>query len=459
MKRLHVALLLAVVGVMGIAGAAERLTLNVDMVQPVLKAEREQSTFLKVGLRGFTRPQAERAPLNVAIVLDRSGSMRGAKMIEARKAAIQAVERLGRRDIISVVTYNDSVQVLVPATRLTDKQPVIDKVRQVTADGRTALFAGVSKGAAEVRKFLTLERANRIILVSDGLANVGPKTPSELGELAASLIEEGISVTTLGLGQDFNEDLLVQMARRSDGNYSFVEKATELAEVFDLEFGDAMDLVAQKINVHVRCAESITPVRVLNRAAQIAGRDIWVSMNQVPAGQQKDIVIEVRVPAAQPGDEQDVATATVSYHNLVTNREESLEGRAAVRFDRSDAKVMAVTNKAAMVEAIAQKTALANDMAVELRDRGRVEEARQVLDENARYLSVNAVQLGSTRLQGLSNYFSNQAPNIDDDETWSGQRKVMRHRGYNVQAQQNYDTRPEDLEIDVQEEPPAASTK
>ena len=98
------------------------------------------------------------------------------------------------------VLYSSSATVLVPATKATDREQIIRKIKTIGANGSTALFAGVSKGAAEVRKFLDEESVNRVILLSDGRANVGPKSPGELERLGASLVKEGISVSTLGIG-------------------------------------------------------------------------------------------------------------------------------------------------------------------------------------------------------------------------------------------------------------------
>ena len=101
-------------------------------------------------------------------MIDNSGSMSGSKIVQARQAAIAAVNRLRDDDIVSVVLYNSSVQVLVPATKATDRSQIIRRIESVTAGGGTALFAGVSKGAAEVRKFRDDESVNRVILLSDG---------------------------------------------------------------------------------------------------------------------------------------------------------------------------------------------------------------------------------------------------------------------------------------------------
>ena len=192
----------------GVSYASQQLTLDVSPVNNVLKANEKQTVWIRVGLKGARLDAGKKRPAaNVAIVLDKSGSMNGEKMNQARAAAIDAVRMLNKDDIVSVVTYDSTVNVLVPATKLSEPEQVISKIRGIKSGGNTALFAGVSKGAAEVRKFLDRKRVNRVILLSDGLANIGPSSPGELGNLGKSLQKENISVSTLGLGPVSNTHL------------------------------------------------------------------------------------------------------------------------------------------------------------------------------------------------------------------------------------------------------------
>lgn len=404
---------------------AKQVALDVSMANPLLLAGKKQTTYLKVGLTGFAIENAsERTPVNVALVIDKSGSMSGDKIRNAREAALMAVDRLDSRDIIAVVAYSDSVSVLVPATKVSNRTEIRNGINRLEAGGSTALFAGVSRGAAEVRKFLDRNRMNRVILISDGLANVGPDSPGELGDLGASLAKEGISVTTIGLGSDYNEDLMTRLAGRSDGNHAFAEHATDLARIFDHEFGDITSVVAQEINIHIRCANGVRPVRVLGRTADISGRDVNLGLNQLYSNQEKYVMLEVEVPEGREGRSQDVASIEVAYANMETRTQDKLKSDIAVRFTESDREVVEKLNKETMSHAVLQVATEANQKAVHLRDKGDIAAARQVLITNAVYLKLQATVLESEDLDKYSGYNKRAAENLEKD--WQGERKKMR---------------------------------
>ncbi len=205
---------------------AKQVKLDVALAQPtmLLCEQPKCENHLRIALKALRWTRAsKRLPVNIAIVIDRSGSMQGDKIKHAREAALQAIDRLRDNDIVSIVAYDTSVEVLVPATKVSDREEIKGRIRAIKAHGSTALFAGVSKGAAEVRKFLDDKHVNRVILLSDGLANVGPSSPMELGQLGRSLIKEGVSVSTMGLGTGYNEDLMSKLAIESSGNHTFIE--------------------------------------------------------------------------------------------------------------------------------------------------------------------------------------------------------------------------------------------
>lgn len=410
--------------------------LDVSLAHPTLLAGAPQTTYLKVGLTGFKiSPSGTRPPVNVALVLDKSGSMTGSKLAQAKDAAIRALTRLNGNDIVSVIAYDSTVRVVVPATKLTDKRAVRQAIESIQAAGNTALFAGVSKGAAEVRKFLDRNRVNRVILLSDGLANVGPSTPSALGELGASLMKEGIAVTTLGLGLDYNEDLMVNLARRSDGNHVFVEQATELATVFNHEFNDVLSVVAQEITIHIRCAPGIRPVRLLGIDGEINGQDVIVQLNQLYSEQEKYVLLEVAVPESTAMQVQPVAEVEVSYANMQTKTTDQLTSAISVHFDPSASVVEERTNIEVMTECVLQIANERNVQAVALRDQGKTKQAKELLESNYAYLAANAEGLKSEKLQQRALDNDSQSKNLDKDN-WLRTRKDMRSKQHEDARQQ-----------------------
>ncbi len=373
---------------------ADQLRLDIAPLRSVLKADEKQTTWVRVALKGFRMESPEERPAaNVAIVLDKSGSMQGEKIERAREAAIDAVRLLSSRDIVSVVTYDSTVQVLVPATRLTDPEDVIEKIRSITAGGNTALFGGVSKGAAEVRKFLSSDRFSRIILLSDGLANVGPSAPGELGDLGASLLKENISVTTLGLGLGYNEDLMAQLAARSGGNHYFIEQASELATIFRNEFDDVLSVVAQKIDVTITVPEGIRPVRVLGNNADIQGQQIVTRMAAVYSEQNRFVVMELELPPSEADSRLDLASVVVTYTNMQTHEDDRLSGSTSVTFSHSDEAIQASLNRSVQADVVRLVSSERNKLATKYLDEGNLDMCRIVLTENMRFLEENSVQL------------------------------------------------------------------
>ncbi len=404
---------------------AKQVQLEAALANPLLKSGQTNKTFLKVGLTGFAlEADQERTPVNVALVIDRSTSMSGGKIAQARDAARLAVQRLGAEDIVSIVAYDNSVEILVPATKLTDKTPVLKAIEKLEPTGNTALFAGVSKGADELRKFFSKEKVNRVLLLSDGQANVGPRSPGELGELGASLVKEGISVSTIGLGLGYNEDLMANLASKSDGNHVFVENEVDLVAAFDREFGDILSIVAQEVVVTMDFLPGVKPLRVIGREADIAGQQVTTMMNQLYSEQEKYVVVEVEVESGKVDETRRVADVAVSYANLATLTPDRLTSELSVRFSDQAEVVEAQANAPVMAACVLLVATENNEQAMQLRDKGDIAGAKQALFDNAAYLESSAHKWDSSALKdyGFSNL--SQSAAIDSPD-WSATRKRM----------------------------------
>lgn len=422
--------------------ADNTIHMKAELGSPIVLSGQKDKAFLKVALEGFKLDKkADRTPANIAIVLDRSGSMNGEKLIRAKEAATLAVELLDENDILSIIGYDTTVEILVPATKVSDKQAIKRAIANLRADGSTALFAGVSKGAAEVRKFLDNERVNRVILLSDGQANRGPSSPSALGKLGSSLGKEGMSVTTIGLGTGYNEDLMTQLAGYSDGNHAFVKNAEDLARIFKYEFGDVLSVVAQDVTITIELDSQVKPIRLLGREGDITGNTISTRMNQLYSEQEKYVLIEVELPNGKPDETKDIANVEVNYQNMASKKADALKDRVQVTYSTVKEDIRQAINQDVIKEATKQVANEFHKKAVQLRDEGKLKEAGQVLQESASYIQFNSMDLDASsqlELNSMSDTIAQDAEDIVKEENWNEKRKSMKARQYKLEKQQKY---------------------
>ncbi|ACO47757.1 VWA domain-containing protein [Deinococcus deserti] len=198
-----------------------------------------QTTTLTLLIRVHPAPVttqvSQRPPLNLAFVIDRSGSMSGLPLQMAKQAAIAAVRQARPDDRVSVVAFDDRVDVIVPSQLATSREAVIQAIGTIDDRGSTNLHGGWLEGATQVAQHLTPGALNRVILLSDGQANVGVTDRREIARQVRGLTERGISTTTIGLGSHYDEELLLAIANAGDGNFEHVEDPSRLPTFFEEE--------------------------------------------------------------------------------------------------------------------------------------------------------------------------------------------------------------------------------
>lgn len=416
-----------------------RIKLRADLGQSAVVAGEEKRIFLRVDLEGLPFARREyRTPVNIALVIDRSGSMRGPKLEHAKEAAIMALGRLGPEDRVAVIAYDHNVNVLVPSTRASDHEGLRSRIGRLTAGGRTALYAGVEQGLREVARGKRRDAVNRIILLSDGLANVGPSSPHALGELGQRAAEDGISITTIGLGLGYNEDLMTKLAFASDGNHAFVERPSDLVKIFNQEFGDALSVVAQDVEIHIDCGPGVRPMRALGRKAEIKGGRISLRFNQLYGEQRKYVIVELATPKDLRPGSAEIARVNVGYRDMESKKRGKVSQQAAINVTKSTQEAEASVDKDVMAAVATQTAVERNEQAVSLRDKGRVEEARKVLQNNAAYLDREAKRLGAASLSKMKEKALQDAGNLTKPGEWNRTRKAMRRDQYRSKTQQSY---------------------
>ena len=208
--------------------------------------------WLQIGLQTKSAEMEGVAPLNLAIVIDRSGSMNERdKMPYLKQSLAVFLESLNANDIVSIVAYSDQAELLLPARSVGEGRWIEEIIAGIRPGGSTNLHAGMMLGFQEVDKNFSIRRNNRVILLTDGIANRGVTDPVEIAADALAYNEKGVFLSTIGLGLAYNDDLLSQLARQGKGGYSFVDSAQEMDRIFRQQVAGLTQRVASEVNVTV----------------------------------------------------------------------------------------------------------------------------------------------------------------------------------------------------------------
>lgn len=275
----------------------------------------------------LTAPRAEprnrRLPVNVALVLDRSGSMGGQKIALAKQAVDRALMGLDERDRFSLVVYDDRIDVLVESTPASAeaKRNASQRLGEIDARGSTALAEGWLRGAEQVAIGQSDAFVNRCLLLTDGLANVGETDPSVLRGHAEELRARGIATTTFGIGADFDEQLLQALADAGGGHFYFIEQAGQIADFLTSELGEALEVVARDAELGVQLAPGFRFEPLTRLAAAAGNGGVRLRLGDLVSGQQLDVVLALDFPRGEIGQ-------SVSAFFTLNDRDGVLAGRA-----------------------------------------------------------------------------------------------------------------------------------
>ena len=261
-----------------------------------------------------------------------------------------------------------------------------------------------------MRHNLDKRRLNRVVLLSDGQANVGPRRPEDFAKLGRELLQQGISVTTIGLGMQYNEDLMLQLARASDGNHTFVGESTDLIQVFNKEFDDVLASCAQTVSIDVELKPGVRVVRALSRDGKIEGQTAQFQLNQIYAATEHYVLMEVEVDQEAAGGAIGTMSISAACASPTpprrTARARPSRRRSARASAPSDTEVAASRDNAVMESVVEQSVRARTAAAIELRDQGRHGEAQALFQQNVQEIEAQAANAPlSDRLQYLKKQY------------------------------------------------------
>lgn len=431
------------VGLLSVAMAKSPVeTLHVDAAldRPVVPAEREETVVVQIKISPEQlQVSEERAPINLSLVLDRSGSMGGEKIRQAIDAAQSALSRLGPDDYVSLVIYNSGVETLAPAQRATPENiaRIRRAVRGVSANGGTAIYAGLNQAAAELRRNDDRGYINRMILLSDGQANEGPSKVEDFRALGRAFATEDIVVSTVGLGMGFNEDIMTTLADAGQGNTYFVENAKDLPRIFAGELGDALNVVATDIEIVVRARDGARIIKSIGREAEIEDGLARFRLSQAYGGLDKLALVEVQAPAGVAGKANDLIEVEVNYRTVGSDEQRQQQVTVPIAYSERKEEIREAARVDVAQNVVDNRIAEAKQEAIQYADSGDYNQAATSMRKSAEKIQSDYAIFGDQFVAAPSAELNTEADEVEAEGLPNQKRKAYRSSSYQTVNQQS----------------------
>lgn len=285
------------------------------------------------GTPGLSAASGARTPLNLSLVIDRSGSMEGPPLDYVKQACTYVVDMLTPNDILSIVTFEETVDVLMPPQRVSSKQPIKDGIARLMPGNTTNLYDGLSLAMQQVVNTEDAGRATRLIIFTDGDPTAGIKDFPSLVQKAGEIKDRGISCTFLGFGPDYNEELLAAMAKRASGNYYYIPQPQLIPEVFRTELEKLMTVTARNLKLNFKLARWVT----MRGPQQATSGEVTIDLTDLERGSTISQVIDLEYPNHPLGAYR-VAAGKLTYDDMLTGKSESVDLDLVQEYSADSAK-------------------------------------------------------------------------------------------------------------------------
>ncbi len=304
------------------------------------------------GLSGMS-VAGDRAPLNLCLVIDRSGSMEGQPIEYAKMACSQLVDLLSPNDVLSIVVFDEIVEILMPPQKVTDRQAIKNGIAQLTPGYTTNLYDGLTLGGQQLSQMIETGRVTRMVVLTDGEPTVGIKEFQPLVQHAGELKDRGITTTYLGFGTEYNEELLAAMAKKSGGNYYYIPQPELIPEIFRTEFSKMVSTTGANLRLDLKLARWVNLKSLTGYTGPIGDREIKVNLADIEKGSTIQVVVDLEFDNHPLGHYR-VAAGRLSYDS-VSSGTQSVDVDFVMEFTADSARYMAATDP--RVDAAAQISA------------------------------------------------------------------------------------------------------
>jgi Ca-activated chloride channel homolog len=276
-----------------------------------------------VSIRSMDIAAGRRAPLNLALVVDRSGSMEGEPLEYVKRACGYVVDLLEPEDVLTIVVFEEQVQVLMPARRVVNKQLIKEHINRIEVGNTTNLYDGLMAGCSQVAAVRAEGYVNRVLAFTDGEPTAGNKDFSSIVGMVAEQKSRGVTVTVLGFGPEYNEELLAGIARRSGGNYYYISRPDLIPEVFRKELEVLMSTVARNLHLKLHLSRWVQVRQAYGKLPTYGVGTAEVTLTDLERGSAQSALWELQFEP-RPAGVFRVARAELTYDDSVSGRTERI---------------------------------------------------------------------------------------------------------------------------------------
>lgn len=283
--------------------SSNSFTLSAECDRRLVAVEVSSQRIVEWTIAAPAIARTDRAPLNLALILDRSGSMQGDKLRYVQQAACHVLDLLDERDRVAVVAYDDQINVVSGSVSVTERvrRDLKDRLNQLQPGGWTDLSGGWLEGCRQIAAHQAAQGVNRALLLTDGLANRGITDIEALTHHARELRQRGIATSTFGVGLDFNEQLLEALAEQGGGHFYYIERPDRIPEVFRRELGELLTVVAREAFLSIAIPKGVSVELLGDLAHERSGDRLRIFLGDLCAGERRALYTRVLTPPDAPG--------------------------------------------------------------------------------------------------------------------------------------------------------------
>ncbi|MDB5098822.1 MAG: hypothetical protein JWM80_3243 [Cyanobacteria bacterium RYN_339] len=355
--------------------------------------------YLQIGLQTVDKAPTTRQALNVSFVFDHSGSMYGDKIDYTRVAAEHFIDELGAQDLFSLVAFDSQVSTPIAPAFAVDKEAMKLRVEGLQPGSATNIDGGLDAGYKAVRSNYKVDKINRVVLMTDGEANVGITDPDALAARAAAQAADGVTTSAIGVGLDFNEAFLKQVADAGKGSFYYANTREAALNAFVGEVQALQRIVAKGVKLDIQLADGVKLVQVYGHTAKTSGQSLNVDSNDLITAQSKVILLELDVPAGALGATQALASVAVDFDDVPFGGHKQALAAAAVTYSDDAAAIAAARDGKIASSVIVLQTASQLIRAAQLLDNGQEAQAKDELAKQYEIVVAKGEELADADLK------------------------------------------------------------